>query len=73
MTEDDRGGVHFDSQKCFGCGLCVTTCPTGSLILERKPDDRLMLPVDDHFFDSQERMAVERMEVERMRKAVGLE
>lgn len=58
----------FDKDKCFGCGLCVTTCPTESLVLERKPDDRLMIPVDEKFFDSQERMAVERAAIERARQ-----
>lgn len=23
----DDGGLVFDPEKCFGCGLCVTTCP----------------------------------------------
>jgi NAD-dependent dihydropyrimidine dehydrogenase PreA subunit len=23
----------FDQTKCFGCGLCVTTCPTKSITL----------------------------------------
>jgi Pyruvate/2-oxoacid:ferredoxin oxidoreductase delta subunit len=27
-----RGGeVSFHRDKCFGCGLCVTTCPTGAI------------------------------------------
>jgi len=26
-----------DKGTCTGCGLCVTTCPTGSMTLIRKP------------------------------------
>jgi len=72
MTENDQKEVLFDRSNCFGCGLCVTTCPTESLILERKPDEQLMLPADDHFFDSQERMAMERAEVDRSRQAAKI-
>jgi Fe-S-cluster-containing hydrogenase component 2 len=27
----------LDLDRCIGCGLCVSTCPTGSLSLLRKP------------------------------------
>lgn len=37
MTTD---GVVLDPGRCIGCGLCVTTCPTGALTLKRKPADR---------------------------------
>lgn len=30
--------AEINSENCSGCGLCVTTCPTGSLLLERKPE-----------------------------------
>ena len=33
--EDDQ--VVLNSTRCIGCGLCVSTCPTGSLTLVRKP------------------------------------
>jgi Fe-S-cluster-containing hydrogenase component 2 len=32
--EDER--VVLNSDRCIGCGLCVSTCPTSSLILKRK-------------------------------------
>ena len=30
--------VIYDVDRCIGCGLCVSTCPTGSLTLIRKPE-----------------------------------
>jgi len=34
--KDDK--VALDLTRCIGCGLCVSTCPTKSLELERKPE-----------------------------------
>ncbi|MDH5703025.1 MAG: 4Fe-4S binding protein [Aigarchaeota archaeon] len=32
-----NGSLQYDPRKCFGCGLCVTTCPTGAIgLVERK-------------------------------------
>ena len=33
-VEDEQ--VVLNSDRCIGCGLCVSTCPIGSLILKRK-------------------------------------
>jgi Fe-S-cluster-containing hydrogenase component 2 len=30
--------ASIDIDKCIGCGLCVSTCPTDSMTLVRKPD-----------------------------------
>ena len=30
--------VLLDADRCIGCGLCVTTCPSGALMLKRKPE-----------------------------------
>ncbi len=32
--------VQLDTDRCIGCGLCASTCPTGSLRLVRKPDSQ---------------------------------
>ena len=69
MTINQDEKAVFNKARCFGCGLCVTTCPSGALILERKPDDRLTIPQDDKFFDNQERMGREKAEVDRTRRA----
>jgi ferredoxin len=71
MTINADEKVIFNRDNCFGCGLCVTTCPTDSLILERKPDDQLMLPQDEKFFDSQDRMAEERAAIDKARMAAA--
>jgi Fe-S-cluster-containing hydrogenase component 2 len=34
--EDEQ--VVLNSDRCIGCGLCVSTCPTDSLILMRKSE-----------------------------------
>ncbi|MBW1770280.1 MAG: 4Fe-4S binding protein [Deltaproteobacteria bacterium] len=35
----------LDIDQCIGCGLCVSTCPTESLTLVRKPEsDQASVP-----------------------------
>jgi len=45
LTEEvDR--VALNTDRCIGCGLCVSTCPSGALSLVRKPDgERTQIPV----------------------------
>jgi Fe-S-cluster-containing hydrogenase component 2 len=33
----DNGHATLDLDRCIGCGLCVPTCPTEALSLQRKP------------------------------------
>jgi ferredoxin len=42
------GGVAaLNASRCIGCGLCVSTCPTGSLSLVRKPEaEQRKVPAD---------------------------
>ena len=34
-VEDKKAVIDYD--RCIGCGLCVSTCPTHALSLDRKP------------------------------------
>jgi Pyruvate/2-oxoacid:ferredoxin oxidoreductase delta subunit len=40
--EGDR--VTLNTDRCIGCGLCVSTCPEGALTLVRKPDSERLQP-----------------------------
>ncbi|MBS3732988.1 MAG: 4Fe-4S binding protein [Desulfobacterales bacterium] len=35
------------AERCIGCGLCVTTCPTRAIGLVRKPEDQIRTPPED--------------------------
>jgi hypothetical protein len=39
---DDAAEINPD--RCIGCGLCVTTCPSGALSLMQKKGDRYQVP-----------------------------
>ena len=40
--------ISLDLDRCIGCGLCVSTCPTDSLTLKRRPaDEQLKVPRDN--------------------------
>jgi ferredoxin len=42
---DGDGKMHVDRERCIGCGLCVTTCPSGALKLVEK--EQRKVPPDD--------------------------
>lgn len=43
--EDDANQISRD--KCIGCGLCISTCPTESITLIRKNPDEIIAPPKD--------------------------
>ena len=43
--------VLFDADRCIGCRLCVSTCPSGALTLVLKPE-HLRLPVPETLADT---------------------
>ena len=36
--ENNRRSVVFHQEKCYGCGVCVTTCPTGAITMRMRKD-----------------------------------
>jgi NAD-dependent dihydropyrimidine dehydrogenase PreA subunit len=47
--------IAHDPETCSGCGLCVSTCPTGSLALVRKPEPE-QAHVPDNVLESHKRV-----------------
>jgi Fe-S-cluster-containing hydrogenase component 2 len=35
---EENGAYRVLGERCIGCGVCIVTCPTGSITLERKAD-----------------------------------
>lgn len=51
----DVDELSFDSNRCIGCGLCVTTCSARALSLERREEHKLKRPAPPetyHFMKS---------------------
>lgn len=55
------GKIEFHSERCIGCGLCVTTCPAEALRLIKKPEERLYTPPAT-VFDTYNVMSREKIE-----------
>ena len=45
--EQVEDSYRIIKDKCIGCGLCVTTCPTEAIQLLRKQQEDIVLPVKD--------------------------
>ncbi len=39
ISYDDDEKVVLNLDRCIGCGLCVSTCPSESLVMVRKPEE----------------------------------
>jgi Fe-S-cluster-containing hydrogenase component 2 len=44
LSMDGDGLAEVDLDRCIGCGLCVTTCPSGAMKLMPKAGDRFRVP-----------------------------
>ena len=53
--EEGDDAYRVIKEKCIGCGLCVSTCPSGALHLIRKPEEELVLPPKDEMAWNEER------------------
>ncbi len=42
MSDEEKAKVNKD--RCIGCGLCVTTCPSEAIELVLKPENNLKTP-----------------------------
>jgi Fe-S-cluster-containing hydrogenase component 2 len=44
LTMNDQDRAEINPDRCIGCGLCVTTCPSGALSLQQKSGDQFRVP-----------------------------
>ncbi len=45
--EEGDDAYRVVAEKCIGCGLCITTCPSDAISLVRKPEDLIIEPPQD--------------------------
>ena len=44
LNMDAEGICELAVERCIGCGLCVTTCPSEALTLHPKPQELQRVP-----------------------------
>ncbi len=44
IAELEDGSYEVASEKCIGCGLCVSTCLTDAITMARRPEDEIVTP-----------------------------
>jgi ferredoxin len=54
---DDGDAYRVVKNRCIGCGLCVSTCPSGALSLVHKPEEERSAPpvTESEWFDERSR------------------
>ncbi len=57
--EEEDDAYKIIREKCIGCGLCVTTCPSEAISLVRKQPEEIVSPPKDEM-DWYEKRAIER-------------
>ena len=41
------GVVVVNETRCVGCGVCVLSCPDEALVMVRRPESEVKIPVKD--------------------------
>ena len=52
--EEGEDAYTVVPEKCIGCGLCISTCPSEAITLVRKPEDQCVVPPqnENEWFDA---------------------
>jgi Fe-S-cluster-containing hydrogenase component 2 len=55
IAESEDASYEIISEKCIGCALCVSACPTEAITMLRKPEEEVVAPPVDEAEWFQER------------------
>jgi NAD-dependent dihydropyrimidine dehydrogenase PreA subunit len=44
IAESEDASYEVIREKCIGCGLCISACPTDAITLLRRPEDEVVAP-----------------------------
>ena len=47
VPEDFRGKIHFNSQQCIGCKMCMRDCPAKAITIEKVGEEKVFKAVFD--------------------------